>query len=316
VEKASEPLTVDKIYPRLTAVIPGNEDLIWENDSPGSRVLVAVYTWGINPAPENIPTDTYALKTNKWVTVAPELFNFFQISPYSSTRIEQLLGLPPCYGNTKIIEMYVDPLYMFRPAPDPETTDRTVSVDFPWKTSRIVSYNAANTIYDDFCGSSPCYSDYETWFNNRRAGIYTAGPPYPWTGLGYTYDWGPSRPHLLPRPAHVGLSEFVVTPSVVGILRISDAADYFRPHKQTLTVQNSGSGRVSSLPLGIRCGYGWGNSCSKTFRRYARITLTALPSSTSRFEGWEGACAYAGSNPVCSVTMADDKAAIAVFVSK
>jgi hypothetical protein len=312
---ASGPLTIDKISAGLTAIIPENKNLIWEDDVAGSRVLVAIYSWGLNPDPGALPNPDYTLRTNKWVTVAPELYNFFEGQTFTHTRIEQLLGLPPCYGNTKIIELFVNPADMFRPSPDPETTDQTASLEFPWRTSRIVTYDTGRTIYDDFCASPPpCYSDYETWFNNRRAGVYSASPPYPWTALGYTYDWAYSdnRSSFVRASGHVGLSEFVITPTTVGILRISDAFEYFRPHKQILTIIKTGSGTVSSGPSGINCG----RNCSKSFKRYTKVKLTAIPASSTRFERWEGACAYAGSNPVCYTTMVNNKSAEAVFQSK
>jgi len=301
---AARPLTMDRISPALTAIIPENENLIWEDDVAGSRVLVVIYSWGLNPSPGQLPNPNYSLKTNKWVTVAPELYNFFSGRVFTHARLEQLLGLPPCYGNTKIIELFISPSDMFRPSPDPETTDRTASLEFPWRTSKIVTYDASRTIYDDFCGYSPCYSDYETWFTNRRSGVYTASPPYPWTGLGYTYDWNHSS-------SRIGLSEFVVTPTTVGVLRISDATDYFLPHKHTLTVYKTGFGKVESISNGINCG----SHCSGPFSRYAKIRLTAVAASSAQFERWEGACAYAGSNPVCTVTMVNDKSVTAVFIS-
>ncbi len=303
---AAGPLTMEKISKKLIAITADNKDLIWEDDVAGSRVLVAIYSWGLNPDPGELPNMYYTLKTNKWVTVVPELHDFFKTRTFTDTRIEQALGLPPCYGNTKIIEMYVSPVNMFRPSPDPETTDQEASTEFPWRTSRFVSYNPSSTIYDDFCGTPPpCYSDYETWFENRRAGVYTANPPYPWTGLGYTYDWGKTNDH-------VGLSEFVVLPSMTGVLRMSDAAEYFRNHKEVLTITKTGNGVVSSKPYGINCG----KTCTKTFNRYTKVALTAKASSSSQFQGWTGACIHAGTSPVCVVTMVSAKSAEAVFVSK
>jgi hypothetical protein len=35
--------------------------------------------------------------------------------------------------------------------------------------------------------------------------------PYPWTALGYTYDWGN------PTPPHYGVSEFVINSQTAGI---------------------------------------------------------------------------------------------------
>jgi hypothetical protein len=55
---------------------------------------------------------------------------------------------------------------------------------------------------------------YRNWFDNRRAYVYsqtTVNGPYPWTALGYTYDWGN------PNPPHFGLSEFVINSGTSGI---------------------------------------------------------------------------------------------------
>jgi hypothetical protein len=61
----------------------------------------------------------------------------------------------------------------------------------------------------------------------RQKYIFTASKPYPWTSLGYTYDWG--NPFT-----HVGLSEFVVNGKKsngskisVGIKAVTPTADYF-----------------------------------------------------------------------------------------
>ena len=71
------------------------------------------------------------------------------------------------------------------------------------------------------------FKTYTSWFNNRTRNIYTMGSsPYPWTRLGYTYDWGSSN--------HVGLSEFVLhgrkadgTKISVGIRSVKTTAEYF-----------------------------------------------------------------------------------------
>ncbi len=305
-DDSAPPPAADKISRTLTAIIPENDKLIWEDEIPGSRLLVVIYGKGLSPDPGPLPNPSYALRTNKWVTVAPEIFSFFKNKVFTDTRLEQLLGLPPCYGNTTIVELWVDPRDLFRPSPDPEIIDHEASLDFPWKQNRYMLQNTTSLIYDDYCSTpSPCFSTYETWFTNRKAHIYYDSPPYPWTGLGYTYDWGSSQ-------SHVGMSEFVVTPTTVGVVRISDAPDYFRAHNQSLSVSLTGSGTVTSKPFGISCG----KTCTKNFSRYAKVTLTATPSSSTRFDGWTGACAHAGTNPRCTVTMVDDKAAEALFVPR
>jgi hypothetical protein len=77
-------------------------------------------------------------------------------------------------------------------------------------------------------GWSECgFTTYENYIKNRKKYIYTVARPYPWTSLGYTYDWGnPDN--------HVGLSEFVVNGKksdgskiFVGIKAVTGTADYF-----------------------------------------------------------------------------------------
>jgi hypothetical protein len=60
----------------------------------------------------------------------------------------------------------------------------------------------------------------DTWNGNyNNQGTYKN---YPWTGLGYTYDWGSSN--------NVGLSEFIVDTGVqVVVRRKLTVEEYCRP---------------------------------------------------------------------------------------
>ncbi len=64
-----------------------------------------------------------------------------------------------------------------------------------------------------------------------------------------------------------------------------------------LAVTKSGSGVVTSQPVGIDCG----TTCSSTFSAGSRVTLTAVASGGNAFSGWGGACA--GSTNTCTVSM-------------
>ena len=248
-------VTTAKISKNLTAIIPENTNLVWENNVVGSRVLVV--SW-VDQNACNIykcpvggcqPTDTckegkecqYSRDT--YVTLAPELKNFFTKEVATPMRIAQLLGLPPTDAQNKVcfLEMWVSPSDLFRPSPDPEVTDQEAEIAFPGGkySSRFRQYSSTELVYADMtCDSAQCpncntqwnecgFTTYENYINNRKKYIYTVAKPYPWTSLGYTYDWGD--------PAnHVGLSEFVVNGKKsdgskisVGIKAVTVTADYF-----------------------------------------------------------------------------------------
>jgi len=243
--------TPEKISKDLTAIVSGNKNLIWENSVPGSRVLVAAWVsqWVgecyINPDPAqgclpckvgqecpNMPFDT-------WVTVVPEIKNFFKGASPEPLRIAQLLGLPPGASYTSkpryMVEFWVSPKDLFRPCPDPEIADHECQLDFPadqfWVLDSSKKVYADQNCLQKGCGvtgDGVCeFKDFKGWFKNRKGYIYSGANPYPWTGLGYTYDWG--------NPVtSVGLSEFVIHGKTedckgvsVGIKSVTPTAAYF-----------------------------------------------------------------------------------------
>ena len=76
-----------------------------------------------------------------------------------------------------------------------------------------------------------------------------------------------------------------------------------------LVVSTTGTGNVSSNPIGIACGSN-GVDCSANFTDSTRVTLTAMPVSSS-FTGWGGACS--GTTLTCVVTMNTAKSIVANF---
>lgn len=229
-------ITSAKISKNLTAIVDENKNLIWENDVPGTRVLVA--TWIGSQAACQSYTDpnspgckagqechNYAYNT--WVTVAPELKNLLGKAP-TLLRVAQALGMPPpattqTLGNTCILELYVSPSDLFRPSADPEVTDHEAELAFPPDGFRkfddtllVYSEMPCDPNYCDNCTvSGKCgMTSYRKWYSNCRTYVYSqtsVNSPYPWTALGYTYDWGnPVHPHY-------GLSEFVINSGTTGI---------------------------------------------------------------------------------------------------
>ena len=229
-------VTAAKISRNLTAIVPDNANLKWENDVPGTRVLVA--TWiGNQAACQNYTNPTspgckvgqecsnYGF--NSWVTVVPELKNLLGSNPVL-LRVAQSLGLPPpsatqTLENTCVVELYVSPANLLRPSADPEVTDHEAEITFP--TDGYRKYDDSLLVYSEMpCNASYCASctasgkcgmtSYRNWYSNRRTYIYsqtTVSSPYPWTALGYTYDWGN------PTPPHYGVSEFMINSGTAGI---------------------------------------------------------------------------------------------------
>lgn len=178
-----------EIVTNLTAITEANTRLTWKGPAGQKKVLVA--TW--------VGSDEFDSKIGQtiptrelWVTVVPELQRFCRTHPGGkppALRIKQLLGLPPDYHVTKFVEVWVSPSDLFRPSPDPEITDRQAEL----------SLEAART------RPHPPDQVHIQWFTKNRRELYPPDHPsgFPWTRLGYTYDWGnPQNP--------IGLSEFVV----------------------------------------------------------------------------------------------------------
>ena len=101
-----------------------------------------------------------------------------------TVRINQLLGMPHARHSTHVSALWVWPQDIMRPA---YTTD-------------IFTTKMSASFQDPYANHDP---DYQTWFNGNIISSYFSGYDYPWTRLGYTYDWGsPSTDY--------GLSEFLV----------------------------------------------------------------------------------------------------------
>ncbi len=188
-----------EVYSGLTPIVETNANLSWHGEAGNKSVLVVAWTKYDSSYPVGETVNTTWGDT--WVTVVPEIQTFFQnhVDPASNLtlRVKQLLGLPPNSGNLYFVELWVNPQSLFRPAPDSEITDTVAQLEFP----------------------SSATAAYKEWFNGNI--IYSYFPPrYPWTRLGYTYDWGASG-------VHVGLSEFVLEQySMVTVESVTPTLDY------------------------------------------------------------------------------------------
>jgi hypothetical protein len=144
------------------------------------------------------------LSREVWVNVPADLKDACEKLRYYSPetqvfRMEKILGLRPNLGKTRFAEMWVNVEDLFRPTPDPEVTDTVAQLDFAEDVSE----------------------SHRAWITALRTQSYSPSSGYPWTQLGYTYDWG------LPG-VEIGISEYVVkSGAIVDISRVVLTADYF-----------------------------------------------------------------------------------------
>jgi hypothetical protein len=186
--KDAETAEPQEISTQLVAIVPYNQQLVWRG-AP-DNLQVKVVTWTNWNGYDDLQGKSYTATREIWVTAVPQvkyLCNWFPKEPQALTlRLEQFLGLPANNGKTKFVEMWVKPADLFRPCADPEISDHECELDFP--ASPVATINQSHI----------------DWFNKLKGQSY-GERGYPWTRLGYTYDWG--NPH-----SEMGASEFVVKP--------------------------------------------------------------------------------------------------------
>ncbi|MCW3122753.1 MAG: hypothetical protein JWQ38_2245 [Flavipsychrobacter sp.] len=189
--------TTNSIYNGLTQVVPANNKLKW--DTINGQPYVLAVTWKADTiyytqkSKYNTTTGLYSYNTGNYpvfVTVAPYLKerDFGHLKDKKLTmRLNQLLGLPPVARYSYFLEIWVKPEDMIRPCFDP-------------------------AISTNVCEFAPSKGDKqnETYMNWLYQYIYDSYQDpdqmkqYPFSHLGYTYDWNPRN------RSHVGLSEFVI----------------------------------------------------------------------------------------------------------
>jgi hypothetical protein len=172
-------------------------------DSAGQVRVVTITTWNYAPGPQPLGHEV-------WVTAVPEVRDSCAAwdDPDLVMRMRQLLGLRPADSIAWAVEMTVPVASLFRPTADPSVTaiwpcpedqrgSGTCGLHFPagtdtahvtWMANQMLS---AWTLPDGYPA--------------RAAGAGQQGLGYPWTRLGYTYNWHPGSPRY-------GASEYLVRP--------------------------------------------------------------------------------------------------------
>ena len=222
---------------RLVAIVHSTPKLSW---NPDGRVLMATFTHeDCQEKPITCPDQvgkSVQLTGETWLTAVPFLRDFCRQVPPADLglRLAERLGMPPSSARyyDVLVQVWVDPRAFFRPCADPEvtdgecqlnlTTDAGAGTGCPWAGSFTGQTSAA------FVKVSQAHLD---WMCSNWTGSYTppcqsgtTDLPYPWTGLGYTWDWAADNRD------HHGESEFVApTGTQVTVESVTPIAEYCRP---------------------------------------------------------------------------------------
>ncbi|GAA0530456.1 hypothetical protein [Chitinophaga japonensis] len=199
-----------EVIDTLWAITPANSGLQWKNIHGKDYVLMATFM----RFPDSYPAGDSITNTwgESWVFAPAQMKR--RLGPAFTTatdtilRISQLLGLPPVnsHSNTHIAEIWVPAEQLFRPAGNPAINTTTTGA---------VLVNGVSNTYSTWFDGNIIYSYYRSL--SSAADYY-----YPWTRLGYTYDWAPDT-------KEVGLSEFVLQASSgIWVEKVTTAAGFFR----------------------------------------------------------------------------------------
>ena len=207
----AEVATAEEMDPDLAAIISPEESpqIEWLERDGRTFVLVgSAMTEEDSRYWESGQADMFLLDDRlPWVTLPYDLTDHLKADVRQTDdhgiemRVIQMLGLPPDCGYDHIVLFWAEKDSLFRPTPDPEIHDSEVLLDFR----------------DDV---DPRY---RAWFEDYSRTAYHSDTPYPWTRLGYTYDWHSGS------PSATGPAEFIVRPSTRVIVRdILSVPDWYR----------------------------------------------------------------------------------------
>jgi len=194
VENAKNPEPAEVVH-NLFAIDADNGNLRWKSIDDERYVQMvtltgysyAAYAGGAKPY--DYPVDA---PFELWVMAAPQLQAVCSRSDFGAVdgftlRLNRLMGFPPSGDYPYAVSFWVRPADLFRPCPDGEVDDETCNLNFP----------------------SDVPPSHRKWINDVRAKQYYTNTScgvvgYPWTQLGYTYDWG--------SVGEVGMSEYLIRP--------------------------------------------------------------------------------------------------------
>ncbi len=182
----------------LVTLTPESNMATWNED--GTKVLLL--SW--HEYPESYIADESFTCSNGdiWAFTDKEILSWYDGNAKDvadwELRLEQLIGLPVITEYTHVSAFWVDIDEVIRPAYQLDVTEQ-MSADL-------------------LDGSA--LGGYKPWFDDNAEYSYSEETPYPWTRLGYTYDWADNGKEY-------GLSEFLILAGSVIEVEWTKSTDEF-----------------------------------------------------------------------------------------
>lgn len=130
-----------------------------------------------------------------WVALSDQLKSECRGKPQPRRALQQILGLPPVEGKQKLYLLSVSPKDMRRPClSGAGVQSENCSFKFPERVDDHLIHIAVHN-----------WTALRTGFRNEKAGhLDYPFDGFPFTGMGWTYNWDPAH------PTNVGVTEFVL----------------------------------------------------------------------------------------------------------
>ncbi|QJE74436.1 hypothetical protein HHL28_16365 [Aerophototrophica crusticola] len=215
ISQVAAAVTSPELARPLVRITPDNPDLVWRDGAKGRQVKVASVMpagsyrkYYLGKATGTSPKGWGTM----WVTAAPQLQRFCAAVPGDADakrrRVQQWLGLRPEANDPWVVEFWVEPASLARPCPNPDITAESCPVDTPQTVARPTC-----DAKDKACAEKVGFVD---WLDSyTRLSVVAGG--YPWTRLGYTFDWKPAegKPPVGETVAfsRYGATEFILRPN-------------------------------------------------------------------------------------------------------
>ncbi|WP_146348404.1 hypothetical protein [Falsiphaeobacter marinintestinus] len=189
---------------------------------------------------------TIQVSGQTWVTLVPHLQEFCQTyikdrgvdGPALTLRLQQRLGLAPQSAQTHFVEFEVENSssydQIFRPCVDPDVSTNTCKFGaFPNCSTLKIDSGTAEERDATLDEKAQCARHY-SFFTGQYYHSYGISLPteFPWTSLGYTFDWAHQPVGVSDQPSFIqyGESEYVLPKgAAVTVKSVTPTLEYCKP---------------------------------------------------------------------------------------